>query len=185
MACSPTSGFHHARYDRAGGFCTFNGLVVTAMALKREGLAQRVGILDYDYHYGDGTDDIIERMGLDWIEHFSAGAKYTGPEHADDLMRWTTHNTKRMFDCDIVLYQAGADMHIDDPLGGILTTEQMRQRDRDVFWTANTYQIPLVWNLAGGYQRETDSSIEPVLALHRQTMQACVDIYINSQERRE
>ena len=31
--CSPTSGFHHAGYNSAEGFCTFNGLMVTALAL--------------------------------------------------------------------------------------------------------------------------------------------------------
>lgn len=30
---------------------------------------------------------------------------------------------------DLVIYQAGADMHVDDPLGGIMTTDEMRQRD--------------------------------------------------------
>jgi acetoin utilization deacetylase AcuC-like enzyme len=33
VSVSPTSGFHHAAYDRGGGFCTFNGLLVAALAL--------------------------------------------------------------------------------------------------------------------------------------------------------
>jgi acetoin utilization deacetylase AcuC-like enzyme len=37
IACSPTSGFHHARFDNGGGYCTFNGLMVTVMALLKEG----------------------------------------------------------------------------------------------------------------------------------------------------
>lgn len=55
VACAPCSGFHHAGYDSVSGYCTFNGLVVTAMKLRDEGRAQRVGILDCDQHYGNGT----------------------------------------------------------------------------------------------------------------------------------
>ena len=56
VVCSPTSGFHHAEYGSAGGYCTFNGLMVTALALKDAGLVNRVAILDCDAHYGNGTD---------------------------------------------------------------------------------------------------------------------------------
>lgn len=41
VAVAPTCGFHHARHAKADAFCTFNGLMVTALALKAEGLAQR------------------------------------------------------------------------------------------------------------------------------------------------
>ena len=37
---------------------TFNGLVVTAMKLHKEGRAKRVGILDCDQHYGNGTEEL-------------------------------------------------------------------------------------------------------------------------------
>jgi len=51
---SPTSGFHHAHYEKAGAFCTFNGLVVAAQELKKAG-ARRLAIIDLDQHFGDGT----------------------------------------------------------------------------------------------------------------------------------
>ncbi|MBC7787170.1 MAG: hypothetical protein H7Z18_06935 [Methylophilaceae bacterium] len=38
VAVAPVSGFHHASYDQASGFCTFNGLVVAAQVLKKAGL---------------------------------------------------------------------------------------------------------------------------------------------------
>ena len=70
-----------------------------------------------------------------------------------------------------MLCQAGADPHIDDPLGGTLTTAQMRERDRTVFQQLG--HLPMVWNLAGGYQvvkGDTEAQrMEPVLALHRET----------------
>ena len=83
---------------------------------------------------------------------------------------------ERLSDFDLILYQAGADVHVDDPLGGVLTTEQMILRDRIVFEAARLHSIPLAWNLAGGYQ----DPIECVLALHLNTMRACVDAYCDS-----
>jgi hypothetical protein len=49
-------------------------------------------------------------------------------------------------------------------------------RDRIVFEAARLHSIPLAWNLAGGYQ----DPIERVLALHLNTMRACVDTYCDS-----
>lgn len=77
IAVSPTSGFHHAHYSFAQGFCTVNGLIVTARTLKEEGLVKKVGILDFDMHYGNGTQDIINKLELsEFIVHYSAGKKY-------------------------------------------------------------------------------------------------------------
>ena len=49
------SGFHHSHADHGEGFCTFNGLVVAAEALRAEGALARVAVLDLDLHYGNGT----------------------------------------------------------------------------------------------------------------------------------
>ena len=129
IACSPTSGFHHAGWEENGGFCTVNGLMITAVRLLREGLVKHVSILDYDYHYGDGTDDIIRRLGLEDSVHHVNGDPYGG---GDRFLESIEDDLDELDDTDLVLYQAGADMHIDDPLGGILTTEQMRMRDEIV-----------------------------------------------------
>src|SRR5574340_787125 len=61
-AVSLSSGFHHAGWDHPSGFCTLNGLMITALALLAQGKARRVAILDCDAHYGDGTDDILRRV---------------------------------------------------------------------------------------------------------------------------
>jgi acetoin utilization deacetylase AcuC-like enzyme len=66
---------------------------------------------------------------------------------------------------DVLFYQAGADPHIDDPYGGYLTTEALRLRDEIVFSIAAKRGVPVVWNLAGGYQ----SPIEKVLEIHDNT----------------
>lgn len=187
VACSPTSGFHHAHHARAEGFCTFNGLIAVALKLKAMKLVERVGILDMDQHYGNGTDDIIDKLGLDWITHITAGKGYQRdpdliPYLDSDVKRWFGHGNGSGHGLpDLMLYQAGADAHVDDPLGGWLTTEQMLERDYKVFRICHMYQIPLVWNLAGGYQTDARGGIEPVLALHRNTMQACINVYHRDQ----
>jgi acetoin utilization deacetylase AcuC-like enzyme len=170
-AIAPCSGFHHAGYARGGGFCTFNGLMVAATAVHAEGLAQRVGILDCDMHDGNGTDDIIAALGASsWVRHFSAGSMFGRHDDARDFLAcWLPKALDAMSDCDIVLYQAGADPHVDDPFGGFLDTAQLRQRDQYVFSALRARQIPVVWNLAGGHQIEPDGSIPRVLEIHDQT----------------
>lgn len=185
QTCSPTSGFHHASYHHAGGYCTFNGLMATAVALWDAGLVQTVGIIDCDAHYGDGTQDIIDRLSAKWVRHHTLGGAfhsardvYPVPGGGTTFARWLQKAICDAKACDLVIYQAGADPHVNDPLGGILTTEQMRERDRMVF--EGLRGKALVWNLAGGYQTATEvpgtgeqsqaARLEPVLALHRNTM---------------
>jgi acetoin utilization deacetylase AcuC-like enzyme len=173
VVCSPTSGFHHAEYAQGMAYCSFNGLMVTAIAMHKAALAHRVGIIDCDAHYGNGTDHIMKRLNIDWIEHHTLGAHFhdEGDARKGKFEAWLEGAIDACLGCDLILYQAGADPHINDPLGGILTTHQMSWRDRTVFERLG--HLPMVWNLAGGYQLApgvTDAQKrEPVLALHRET----------------
>jgi acetoin utilization deacetylase AcuC-like enzyme len=171
--CSPTSGFHHAGHGFAQGFCTFNGLMVTALALLESGTAKSIGILDCDVHYGNGTDDILRKLDVKGVRHHTMGAHfYRSTESGTDGSTFEDWLDSAIADCqdvDLLIYQAGADPHIDDPLGGVLTGVQMAKRDHAVF--AAFQGKPLVWNLAGGYQRDANGGIEPVLKLHRRTAQ--------------
>jgi acetoin utilization deacetylase AcuC-like enzyme len=177
VACAPCSGFHHAGFDHGGGFCTFNGLMVAAAALRAEG-ARRVGILDADMHYGDGTDDILRRLGAEgWVQHLTFGARYGEPKDAAPFLRELPAEVARFEGCDVLLYQAGADPHVDDPLGGWLTTAELRARDEIVFRVARACRLPVAWNLAGGYQRDAAGGIGPVLAIHENTMRACAEAW--------
>ena len=170
---APVSGFHHACWNEAAAYCTFNGLIVTAMALRADNPCIRVGILDYDYHYGDGTDDIIRHRDLDFIVHYTAGRLYTHPTQATEFLKAIPGHVLQMANCDVVLYQAGADPHIDDPLGGFLTTSELAERDRVVFQSLRDIGIPVAWNLAGGYQQP----LSKVIAIHKNTYRACQAIY--------
>lgn len=178
-AAAPCSGFHHACFRQAQGYCTFNGLMVTALVLKAEGLIKTIGILDLDMHYGNGTDDIIRVCkAQDWIIHYTAGREFIDSRQADLFL--TTHlpaELARMITCDLVLYQAGADPHIDDPHGGWLTTAQLAQRDNLVFEALAGAGVPVAWNLAGGYQVASDGSIPKVLEIHDNTMRACANAF--------
>ena len=74
ITVSPTSGFDHAGYAYGGGYCTFNGLVLAALAVLDAG-ARQLAIIDCDYHYGDGTHDILLRLDLyDQLRHWTLGA---------------------------------------------------------------------------------------------------------------
>lgn len=160
---SPTSGANHAGYSFGGGFCTFNFIALAAWEAHQAGM-KRVGIADCDMHSGNGTADIIRTLGWDWIDHYSFGVDVSVAR--EDIDRWKNSFTWRMEEMaagvDIIIYNAGADPHIDDPLGGIFTTEALKDRDSIIFSAAADHKIPIVVSLAGGYQ----DPIDPVLEIH-------------------
>ena len=178
-ACAPVSGFHHAGYDTGGGFCTFNGLAVTAQKLIAEADLQHVLILDCDMHYGDGTEDIIEKLGLSHrIENCTFGRWFNTSADAPLYMARIREAAEQFNEFDLILYQAGADVHVDDPLGGVLTTMQMMMRDRLVFESARLAGVPIAWNLAGGYQKP----LAKVVELHVNTMRECARSFLGFQK---
>jgi acetoin utilization deacetylase AcuC-like enzyme len=182
VACSPTSGFHHAGYDYCGGFCTFNGLMVAAHKMIANDVA--VAIVDCDRHFGDGTQDIIERLNLeDRVPHWTYGRDVPSGFHRSDfeqqIRRFITDFAEQSTPGGrVLLYQAGADVHVNDPLGPGptkgMTNDDMRQRDRLIFTLCRDLKIPVVWNLAGGYQRDQNGGISKVLELHRATKEECL-----------
>ena len=201
VAAALASGFHHAHADHGEGFCTFNGLVVAADALKRSDEVKRVAILDLDLHYGNGTAalavardyltalsiygsdywdnkaylDVTTRRHEDGANHFSA----TLPRGCDGkrLNASLDEHLLRLLECgqpDLLLYQAGADPLGDDPYSPLaLTHTDLLERDRRVFEFARQNALPIAWVLAGGYTRDVSKVVE----VHVNTFKAAASVF--------
>lgn len=172
VAFAPVSGFHHASYDRGGGYCTFNGLVHAHHWLKHAKLVDKVLILDGDGHYGDGTQNIIEKLGL----HSSLMNWWIAGDKHQEWAEWQNSLVKILPTVQLVMYQAGADSHIEDPfMAGTLTTAEWVKRDRFIFQTCKDAGVPIVWNLAGGYNGAK------TLDLHTSTFETAVQVFYPDQ----
>ncbi len=110
---------------------------------------------------------------MSYIKHWTFGEHGITPENAEEFLKELPQIIEQMEDCDVLIYQAGADPHINDPLGGSLTTEQLKLRDQLVFEVCKSLKIPVAWNLAGGYQ----TPIEKVLEIHINTARECIQVY--------
>lgn len=175
VACSASQGFHHAHHDMGWGFCTFNGLMIAAKryVINR---VNRVLIIDGDGHAGDGTDDIIKRLELE-NEVAHVGRDELGMEQTDwtakDWIEYTSDLIRRLRP-GIIFYQAGADAWLSDPYGaGYLSMEGLAARDRGVFEAARDAQVPVVWNLAGGYADPMQKTID----IHLQTLKISDEVF--------
>lgn len=174
IVCAPVHGFHHAGYDHSAGYCTFNGLIV-ALRSARDAIGVHnypVIILDLDTHYGDGTAEILARLKLPNVRHVTHDPSKALGQRTQAALFNALHGLASMVERydvpPLVLYQAGADAHVDDPLGaGYLTTKELKERDRVVFDLVRRRRLPCAWNLAGGYQ-----DMEKVLEIHLNTWQA-------------
>jgi len=58
--CAVRPPGHHAETDRAMGFCYFNHVAIAARFLQRQFDINRIGIVDFDVHHGNGTQQIFE-----------------------------------------------------------------------------------------------------------------------------
>lgn len=135
---------HHAETKRAMGFCLYNNVAVAAAHALDHGL-DRVAIVDYDVHHGNGTQWIFyddprvlyvsthqypfypgtgsaEEVGMGDGRGFTANVPLeAGATDADlDLVfRRVVVPILMAFDADLVLLSAGFDAHFNDPLGGM------------------------------------------------------------------
>ncbi|MEL7059869.1 MAG: histone deacetylase [Acidobacteriota bacterium] len=74
---------HHASSERAMGFCYLNPVAIAARAAQRAG-AQRVAIVDFDVHHGNGTQDIFERDGEVFFASLHQAPFYPGTGAASE-----------------------------------------------------------------------------------------------------
>jgi len=175
IAANVAQGFHHAGYGGGSAFCTFNGLALVA----NEHPDKKVFVLDCDQHGGNGTEEFIKLLpnlfqatihgstfGCEGIKNRSEcfWVQYDFKAYKDALNKAFAF-IKDTVKPDLVIYQAGADCHEDDPLGSVgLTTEQMRIRDRMVFEFLSSHNIPTLFVLAGGYQEPIEELLVPLHA---------------------
>lgn len=134
---------HHASADRGMGFCLFNNVAVAARYAQRKFGAERVAIVDWDVHHGNGTQDIFYEDGsvLFFSTHQSPWYPWTGaPEETGEgrgsgltvncpldggagraqvLYAFQHALLPKLADFrpDLLLISAGFDSRVNDPLG--------------------------------------------------------------------
>jgi acetoin utilization deacetylase AcuC-like enzyme len=137
---------HHATPDRAMGFCLFNNVALTARRLQAEGHAERVLIVDWDVHHGNGTQDAfyddptVFFLSLHQWPHYpgSGSAEERGVDEGEGytlnvplpaatpraeylgVFRAALDEALATFSPDFVLVSSGFDAMAGDPLGGLL-----------------------------------------------------------------
>ena len=173
VALTPTSGFHHARPNGGGGFCTFSGQVIAAVCAWREHGARGAWV-DLDGHFGNSIED-SRAFAPELADAIPVGCNLNpdgeGADYLADLERRLARLGERVLAGEIhyVAVAHGADSHVDDDLGGQVTTAEWLTASELVYgaigrWSAALGRpVPLVLALFGGY-RHADP--DAVLALH-------------------
>ena len=191
--CAVRPPGHHAEKDKAMGFCIYNNVAVGANYLIEKYKYNKVAIIDFDVHHGNGTQDIFynNEKVLYISTHQYPYYPGSGSENekgkfnnvfnipleagttAEEYLNAYEHVLKKLkeFKPEFLLFSAGFDAHIDDPLAQLrLNSEdfyQLTKRTLDVvksFCNGNVVSI-----LEGGYdlkalqdstQRHVDALIE-------------------------
>jgi acetoin utilization deacetylase AcuC-like enzyme len=169
---------HHAEPDRAMGFCLLSNVAVAARHAHAAHGAERVLVLDWDVHHGNGTQaafydsDAVLFVSLHRWPFYpgTGGAGETGagagtgftlnlPQHAGSgPSDWLAALDERALPAardyrpDLILVSAGYDAHRDDPLGGCLLDDAAfgAMADR-VAALAGDLGVPVGAVLEGGY----------------------------------
>ncbi|MGE5273705.1 MAG: histone deacetylase [Verrucomicrobiota bacterium] len=134
---------HHAPQDRAMGFCLFNNVAVAARAAQAELGLERIAVLDWDVHHGNGTQDIfwddpsVLYVSLhQWPFYPGTGRPGEGNETTVNVplpagsgnedyvnaFEAIVEPAIRGFEPDLLIVSAGFDAHMDDPLASMEVT---------------------------------------------------------------
>jgi len=171
--CNVRPPGHHAENNQAMGFCIFNSITVGIAHALEQFKLERVAIVDFDVHYGNGTEDIIknDKRILMCQSYQSPLYPYSGcpsedghivngplPAESDgsafrQMIEKTWLPQLHAFKPQIIFVSAGFDAHRDDPLADLTLTEP------DYAWVteriveiANRYcSGRIVSSLEGGY----------------------------------
>ena len=146
--CAVRPPGHHAEEGASMGFCIFNNIALGAVrALEHPGI-ERVAILDFDVHHGNGTVDIFQNrpevLVCSSFQHPFYPDRYSDIQRPNIILtplpEATTGGDFRTaverdwrpalsnHQPDVLLVSAGFDAHRDDPLGGLLL------EDSDYAW---------------------------------------------------
>jgi acetoin utilization deacetylase AcuC-like enzyme len=189
--CAMRPPGHHAETRRAMGFCLFNNAAIAAHYARARFSAERVAVVDFDVHHGNGTQDIFwsdanlfygstHQMpfypGTGARSETGVGNIFNAPLRAGDggrvfreAMRSVILTALDKFAPDLIIISAGFDAHYNDPLGGLELTE-----DDFVWATLELMQAAdkhcggrVVSVLEGGYDLATLASC---VSTHVQTL---------------
>ncbi len=168
---------HHALPDRGMGFCLFNNAAVAAASARRAG-RERVMIVDWDVHHGNGTQAIfwrdpsvlfvslhqeywypgtgaIEELGEGPGEGFTVNVPLpaeTGDGGYGEVFEEIVLPLAAAFRPEIIVVSAGYDAHHADPLGGMaLTAAGFGRLTGLLEGAARAIAAPLLAVLEGGY----------------------------------
>ena len=169
---------HHAERDRAMGFCLFNNVAVAAEHAIDAAGAERVLILDWDVHHGNGTEEIFKASnevlyasihqsplypgtGAADYEGEGAGEGFTinlpvGPgadsERFRALVDHVVAPVARVFRPGLIAISAGFDAHRSDPLASCLVeADGYQQMAATIRGVAAELGVPVLVCLEGGY----------------------------------
>jgi acetoin utilization deacetylase AcuC-like enzyme len=177
--CAVRPPGHHAERAVAMGFCLFNNVAIAAEWLVREKHAEKILIIDWDVHHGNGTQDIFYARGEVFYLSLHQWPLYPGTGREDetgegkgrgatlniplppataeqkylDVFCKTTEEVFKKFRPDFLLLSAGFDAHRDDPLANLRLTETgFGKMTEFVAQLAKSYgEGKLVSLLEGGY----------------------------------
>jgi acetoin utilization deacetylase AcuC-like enzyme len=182
---------HHALSDDAMGFCFFNNAAVAAQATLDAGSTERVAILDWDVHHGNGTEEIFEdRDDVFYLSIHEQGL-YPGTGEAEEVGRGAGEGAtlnvplaagaddddygyvfERVivpalagFDPDLLIVSAGFDAHRHDPISRMrVSTDGYGSFTLALREFSEERDVPLAFVLEGGYGLDTLS--EGVAMVH-------------------
>lgn len=184
VALHLSGGYHHAFAAEGSGFCLLNDLAVAARVLQQQGV-DKILIFDCDVHQGDGTALIfaeepnIITASLHGEKNFPARKQFSDwdvalPNGCTDqtyleAVQQSLDYLLALHQPDLVIYDAGVDIHQQDDLGLLsISTQGVLARDQYVFNRCRDLKIPLAAVIGGGYQRD----LTALTAVHLQLFNA-------------
>ncbi len=177
VASNLAGGTHHAYADHGEGYCVLNDIAIAARVLQRDGLAERVAVIDCDVHQGNGTAAIFQNdpsvftFSIHGEKNFPARKEQSrldvhlpnGVSDEEYLAILRQHVSKILddFEPDFVFYQAGVDPFERDRLGKLkLTLEGLKRRDEFVISACVERELPIVTTMGGGYGKDINDTVE-------------------------